>query len=114
VALSPSRLLTWPATLQVPGSIVADEYGDPIPGTPTSVAIMCQAFPARSDEDTVNAQVGMVEWTLYTGPDVALSETCRVVLSGGPTLEVAGPPMLMRDPRGRAASYLQAPAKVVQ
>jgi hypothetical protein len=116
--VTPANLITWPATLINRATTTTDAYGDVVTGTEVLTAVMVGAEPGNglgaSTEDTANAQISALTWTVYALPTVDLRATSRLILEDGPTLELTGPPLSYRHPRHRSMTFIQAPAKVVK
>lgn len=110
--MNPARLLRWPATLFTAGAATFDEYGDPVAAEVPSL-IRVHAFPSTTSEETVNAQVDSVSWTVFLPAGVDADAAARLALDGGPVLELVGAPMPFVSPRTGQVEYQSVPAKVV-
>lgn len=89
-------------------------YGD---YEPTSVyesnaTTVCWAEPKTSGEDSRYGTVASSDWLVVLPADVTVTARSRVVLDGGPTLEVIGHPRPMWSPRG--AHHVELDARVVE
>jgi len=108
----PTFLMTWKVTVVNPVT-GTDPYGDQEETSTEEVDTLCHASPAGGMEDTVEARTTTADWSVYLPPDAPVTAASRLVLDGGPTLEVVAPPGPYRNPRTRKVEYLAVSARVV-
>lgn len=105
------KYLNQPLTLQQ-NTAGTDRYGNTVPSTASSVAIVGYLEQLQSVETMTDRDVSVGDWVAYLPADTAVNAQDRIVF-GSQTFEVDGEPWQVYNPRIRQVSHLQAKLKVV-
>lgn len=97
--MSLGALLTETATVYTPTFNAIDAYGNPQPGTETSVSYPARLEALSSEETVRDRDTTVATWRMFLPANAVIRFTDRVV-SDGKAFEVVGDPIEQRTPRG--------------